>query len=95
MYEYRYFEERSCNYCRIGKTINIIYFAGIFAALGIQHAMYMCRIILLSVACPDLHYFSTLSHKRYEFFKKVIEHKMRVLIFSTTFLRNISRSKKE
>jgi hypothetical protein len=31
-------------------------------------------------------YFSTLSHKRYEFRKKVTEYKMCVLIFSTTFV---------
>jgi hypothetical protein len=30
--------------------------------------------------------FSTLSHKRNDFQKEVIEHKMRVLIFSTTFV---------
>jgi hypothetical protein len=36
----------------------------------------------------------TLSHKRHDFLKKVIEHKMCVLIFSTTFVQNISHCKK-
>ena len=31
-------------------------------------------------------YFSTLSHKRHDFQEKVTEHKMCILIFSTTFI---------
>jgi hypothetical protein len=50
--------------------------------------------ILSSVGCPALQNFSTLAHERHDFKKKVIEHKIRVLIFSTTFFRNISHSKK-
>jgi hypothetical protein len=36
----------------------------------------------------------TLSHKWHTFWKKVTEHKMCVLIFPTTFVSNISHSKK-
>jgi hypothetical protein len=50
------------------------------------------------VARPALQYFSPLSNKRYDFReRKVIEHKMCVLLFSTTFpetllmLRRIER----
>jgi hypothetical protein len=54
-------------------------------ALVIQHAKRMRRIILSSVACLALPYFSTLSHKRHDFQKKNIEHNACILIRSTTF----------
>ena len=51
--------------------------------------------ILSSVACPALQYFSTLVHKLHDFRNKVIEHKVCVLIFSTTFVWNILQCKKK
>jgi len=55
--------------------------------------MRMRLIVSSYVVCLALPHFCTLSHKRQDFRKKVIEHKMCVLIFSTTFVRNISHSK--
>jgi hypothetical protein len=64
-------------------------------ALVIQQANHMRRIMLPSVACLDLSYFSTLSHKQHDLRKKekVIEHKMCTWIFSTTLVRTVAHSK--
>ena len=44
--------------------------------------------------CLSLPHFSTLSRKWHYFRENVIEHKRRVLIFSTTFVRKISHYKR-
>jgi hypothetical protein len=54
----------------------------------------MHHILLSSVACPALPYFSTLFYKQHDFQKNVIEHKICVLVFPTTFVWNISHPKK-
>jgi hypothetical protein len=52
-------------------------------ALLTQHATRMRHIVTSFVAPQSPLYFSTLSHKRCDFCKKVIEHKMSVFTFST------------
>jgi hypothetical protein len=79
-------EARSCNHCCSGKAMSITYSESMSVALGIQHAMRMRCIILPSVACPAVPYFSTLSHKRHDFRKTLLEHKKCVLTLSTTFV---------
>ena len=56
-------------------------------AVLIQQATYCLHPLAAS-------YFSTLSHKLHDFRENATEHKMCVLIFSTTFIWNISHSNK-
>jgi hypothetical protein len=90
-------EARSRNHCCRRKAISITCSECVSVALVIQHAKRMRLIILLCVVCLVVPYFSALSHKRHDFREKVIEHKMCVLILSTTLseafliLRRIQR----
>ena len=89
MYVQRNIEARSCNDCCSGQAISIPYSVCVFVVLGIQHAM---RIRMSSAACPAVQIFSTLSHKRQDLKKKNTQNVC--FDFSTTFVWNISHSKK-
>ena len=86
---YRNSEAYSCNHCCSGKAVRIV-----FVVLVAQHAKRIVRIIASFVASMALSYFSTLPYKGHYIRKKVTEHKICVLIFSTTFIWNISHFKK-
>ena len=80
---------RSCNHCCHGKALNITYSECVSVALVIQHAKQTGCIILSSVVCPALSYFSTLSHKLHNFQVKLLNIKWMFLfslqILSETF----------
>ena len=78
------------------KAIIIIYLR-LCARVALPSKQSACATLYLSVASLAQIYFSILSHKRYDFRekkKKVTEHKICVLIFSTIFIWNVSHSKK-
>jgi hypothetical protein len=66
----------------------------VHVALLIQHATRSRHVMESFVAPRSPLYFSTLSHKYCDFRKNVTEYKMCVFVFSTTFVYNISHSKK-
>ena len=70
----------------VDQRLSITYCESISVALVIQHAKRTRRILLSSVACPAQPRFSTLSDKRQDCHKNVIEHKMCVFILSTSFV---------
>ena len=68
------------------EVINTTYYECVFVTSVMQRAMRMRRVILSSMECMTVSYFSSLSHKRYDFRDKGAERKICVLIFCTTFV---------
>jgi len=54
-------------------------------------ASFLCRVVLSSVTCLTIPYFS---RERHNLKKKVTDYKMCVLILSTIFVRHVSHLKK-
>jgi len=77
-------EARSCNHCCNGKTLSMAESECVFVALGIQHAMRLRHIFFCGLP-PSTVFFHIISLTA-RFKKRVTEHKMCVLIFSTTFV---------
>jgi hypothetical protein len=93
----RNIEARSRNHCCRGKATGITYSECVSVALGIPYAMRVLRVILSSLTCLAVPYFSTLSHKCHDFRINVTPHKLCVLIICATLsqavliLRRIKR----
>jgi hypothetical protein len=79
----------------VGKHLSITQLECASVALGIQHALCMHNLcIICGLAHLEIILHIILQMAQF-FKKKVIGHKMRVLISSTIFVQNISHSKKK
>ena len=84
----RNIEARSHNHCCRGKTISIAYSQCVCSlSYPACKAHTPCYIVICGLSGSTA--FSTLSHKRHDFRKYIIDHKIGILIFSTTFDWNI------
>jgi hypothetical protein len=82
----RKIEALSRNHCLCAKARSVTYSEFVFVALVIQHAKCMLRTILSAYACLSILYSSTLSHKTNDFRNNIIDRKICVSVFSTTFV---------
>ena len=76
-------EAHSRNHCCCGKGISITYSEFVSVASAIQPCSTHASYYIVVWAVP---YLFTLSHTRHDFREKVIEYKMCVPSFSTTFV---------
>jgi hypothetical protein len=70
------FEEHSPNHCYHGKVLSITYFEYVCVALVVQDAKGLCCVMLSMTSLALQH----------DFWEKVMEYKMCVLVSSTLFV---------
>jgi hypothetical protein len=89
----RNIEARSRNNCCREKATSIQCSKCVSVALVIYHAKAHAPYYIVNCGLSGSTYFSTLSHRRHDFRKRLLNMTC-VLIFSATVVRNISHSKK-
>jgi hypothetical protein len=90
IYVQRNIRARSCNHCYSGKAISITYCEFMSIALGILREMCMLHTVIRRLSGSTV-FFHIISEKaRFSKKKKMFLYIKCVLIFSTTFLWNIS-----
>jgi hypothetical protein len=82
----RRFCVKICSGKAMGITYSVCVCVRVRAALVIQHAMHMLPIAIRGL--PDSTIFFQIISQMAQFSREVIDHKMCVLIFPTTFVRN-------
>ena len=79
---------RSCNHCCSGKAIIVTYCESVFVALVVQHVLRVRHIV--NCGLPTAHNFSHFLINDTISERKLIEHILCVLNFSTTFFLKYS-----
>jgi hypothetical protein len=90
---------RSCGIDQLRSNKNkILYYVcvSVFFVLVTRNAnrIFYTPFMFLSVTCLIVPYFCTLSPQQHKFWNTLIEHEIRILFFSTTFVYNFSRSRR-
>jgi len=70
------------NHCYLGKAVSITYSERVCVAFGIQHAMRMRHSVISDLSGSAVFFHISQMARCSE--KKIIKHKMRILIFSAT-----------
>jgi hypothetical protein len=76
-------DARSCKHCCTEKAMSITYYECVFVALVIQHAMCTPHIVMSPARLYNTYLINGMMFERKT---GVFEHKISVLIFSTTFI---------